>query len=115
MDKFVIKRKAGDMEDQNNISDNSANKVPKTDTKQTAADATDLKLFGPKPKTASVSQNCQKMGKKNWVWDSIKKSAKRTIIWLFRYGYRVSRHHSHDDLFCKILFIVCQIGKKGMQ
>ena len=68
MDKFVIKRKAGDMEDQNNISNNSANKVPKTDTKQTAADATDLKLFGPKPETASVSQNSQKMGKKNWVW-----------------------------------------------
>ena len=65
-------------------------------TKQTAADATDLKLFGPKPETASVSQNSQKMGKKNWVWDWIKKSAKRTIIWLFRYGYRVSRHHSHD-------------------
>ena len=96
MDKFVIKRKAGDMEDQNNMSNNSANKVPKTDTKQTAADATDLKLFGPKPETASVSQNSQKMGKKNWVWDWIKKSAKRTIIWLFRYGYRVSRHHSHD-------------------
>ena len=96
MDKFVIKRKAGDMEDQNNISNNSANKVPKTDTKQTAADATDLKLFEPKPETASVSQNSQKMGKKNWVWDWIKKSAKRMIIWLFRYGYRVSRHHSHD-------------------
>ena len=95
MDKFVIKQKAGDMEDQN-ISNNSANKVPKTDTKQTAADATDLKLFGPKPETASVSQNSQEMGKKNWVWDWIKKSAKRTIIWLFRYGYRVSRHHSHD-------------------
>ena len=64
MDKFVIKQKAGNMEDQNNISNNSANKVPKTDTKQTAADATDLKFFGPKPQTASVSQNSQKMGKK---------------------------------------------------
>ena len=63
MDKFVIKQKAGDMEDQNNISNNSANKAPKTDTKQTAADATDLKLFGPKPETASVCQNSQKRGK----------------------------------------------------
>ena len=73
MDKFVIKRKAGDMEDQNNMSNNSANKVPKTDTKQTAADATDLKLFGPKPEIASVSQNSQKMGKKELGVGWIKK------------------------------------------
>ena len=32
MDKFVIKLKTGDTEDQNSNSDNSANKVPKTDS-----------------------------------------------------------------------------------
>ena len=108
MDKFVIKQKAGNTEDQNNISDNSANKVSKTDTKQTAADATDLKLLGLKPQTASV-KTVRKWEKE--LDYEISKTDDNLVVQIW---CRVSRHHSHDKTSSVRYFLLSvRLEKRG--
>ena len=105
MDKFIIKRSAGDTDQENHSS--KFNKVPKRDDKQTAADGTtESKFFGPKPQSASV-KTVRKWEKELGVgldYEVSQTDANQVVqIWC-----TVCRNHSRDKTSSvRYFFIFC--------